>query len=322
MKRFFAFSFLFSLAVLFLYSCQKELSEETNSNNASFSVHDDSTLSCFPIIVGGTYYNGVSANHDTNFIKIVVNVKSTGNYAISSSVSNGFSFSDSGFFSKTGVDTLILKAKGTPILIKSTAFTLSADTLGTCSFFVDVQDSTGTGLGGGTDTTGGGGGIDTTGTGIDSSGSYSANYRDPNPAADNSWHFTDSANKATYSGALPSGSFSSLLGLNIFAAQGVDANNSNLQFSVLVEFPTPTVKTGSYPANGTGSFIDLSNTQTQMSLYSAQGSTAEETADPSYINVTSYDATTKRIKGSFRCWATDSNGKSALIKGSFNTIIQ
>lgn len=317
MKHFLTFGFLIAVSLTTLFSCQKELSQESDLNLALFSFQDDSTANCYPIEINGTYYSGVSAERDTNFVKVVVNVKSTGNYFISSSLSNGFRFSDSGFFSKVGMDTILLKAYGTPILFKLTDFTVTSTSDTSCPFTVDVRDSTGTGLGG----------IDTTGTGgggtVDTSSSYSKTYEDPNPASDNSWHFTDSTNNASYSGSMPLGSFGSLSGISVFATGGTDSTNVNLLFSLLINFPTGVITTGAYPANneiGFISFIDQSQTVNDV-IYNSDAATANEEADPSYINITSYDPITKRIKGSFRLWATDVNGAPALLKGSFNTVI-
>ena len=314
MKRLAVFGFLFVATTLFSISCQKELSQESNLNNATFSLHDDSSKICYPVLVNGDYYNGVSAARDLNFITVIVNVKSTGNYNISSNTPNGFFFSDSGFFSRTGLDTLILKAKGTPILIQTNDYVFPSDSLGNCGFSIDVQDSTGTGLGGTTDTSGNGGGTVTNGG--------SADYVDPNPAADNSWHFTDSTNNKTYSGTMLPANFQSSFGLNVLSGGGTVTNNTSEVFNFIINMPTNAVTTGSYAADAVTAFLTLANVSTLAEEYNTDGSTANEATDPSYINVTSYDASTKRLKISFRCWATDANGNPALIKGSVNTTVQ
>lgn len=312
MKRLLVFGFLFSLVAGVLLSCQKELSQEVDHNTATGSIHDDSTGECFPITVNGTYYNGVSANRDTNFVLLIVNVKSTGNYTIASSLSNGFSFSDSGFFSKIGLDTIMLHAQGAPILQQATDFTVAFDTT-VCGFTVDVKDSTGTGLGGVTDTT----------IIIDSSGSYSASYVDPDPAGDGIWHFTDSTNNVTYSGSIQAGGVfrDNGDGTSNFQCQGFVTTNSNLSLTISLIFPTTSIETGSYQLDGMTTRLFLLNISAFANDYDANAATSNEDADPSYINITSYDAATKRIKGSFRCWAEDANGNPALIKGSFNTVI-
>lgn len=300
MKRLWMFGFAFFLATIALVSCQKEFSQESNTNTASFSLHD-TTLSCYPIIVNGSYYDGVSAARDSNFIKVVVNVKSTGNYTISSIKQNGFYFSDSGFFSKTGIDTVILKAKGTPILIQSTSFTITADSLGACSFMVDVQDSTGTGLGG----SGGG-----TTTGGDSS------YIDPNPAPKNTWHFTDTATKITYSGIFTTLEGAGFRNDTLFVA-GQVAGGVDTLFGISVKMPSaPTITPGIYPVNASNN-IGLQKSADGSDIYYANDASAALGAGNSYITIISN--TGGQLVGSFHVYA-ELNGTSppTLIEGSFN----
>lgn len=298
MKRLGMFGFVLFLTTLVLVSCQKEYSQETNTNIASFSLHD-TTLSCYPIIVNGTYYDGVSAAGDSNFIKIVVNVKSTGNYTISSIKQNGFSFSDSGFFSKTGIDTVKLKAKGTPILIQSTSFSITADSLGACNFIVDVQDSTGTGLGGGT-------------TGGDSS------YIDPNPATKNTWHFTDTATKITYSGIFTVQEGAGFNGNNdTLLIAGQMPTNIDTLFGMSIKMPSAvTITPGIYPVNATNN-VALEKMADGSDIYLADDITAALGAGNSYITIISNSG--GQLTGSFHVYA-EFNGASppTLIKGSFN----
>ena len=297
MKRLLVFGFIVSILVFVLYSCQKELSQESNLNNASFSLHDDSTSQCYPISVNGTYYDGVSAARDTNFITIIVNIKSTGNYNISSTSSNGFSFSDSGFFSKTGLDTLQLKAKGTPILIKSTDFTLTADSLGSCGFFINVQDSTGSGLG------------STTGTSSDSS------YIDPNIATTNTWHFTDTATNITYSGTFTSLEGAGFRNDTLFVAG--QASTIDTLFGATLKIPSLTIAPGIYPVTATNS-VALENSTTQTDIYAANNITAAAGSGNSYITIISYSG--GQLTASFHAYA-EFNGVSTLIVGSFNCTV-
>ena len=304
MKRLLIPVFLFGIATLFLLSCQKELSQESNINNATFSLLNDSTLTCLDTVaVNGDYYNGVAAR-DVNFITVVVNVKTTGNYTIASTDKNGFYFSDSGFFSRIGLDTLVLKMKGRPILIQLTDFTFG-DT--TCPFQVDVQDSTGTGLGG----------VDTSGSGAN--GSYSASYVDPDPASDGTWHFTDSTNNRTYSGTTIPATFVSVENLNQLSIGGYESSITNTLFAIGISMPTTTIQAGSYQLDAaSASFSYSDDLQSAITDYIGIGSTDKEATDPSFVNIT-YDESSKRLKGSFRCWAQDKDGNPALVKGSFNT---
>ncbi len=298
MKRLLVFGFVFSIAVLILFSCQKELSQESNNNTASFSLHD-TTLSCYPIIVNGTYYDGVAATRDTNFIKIVVNVKATGNYTITSSKQNGFYFSDSGFFSKPGIDTLILKAQGVPILIQSTSFTLTADSLGACSFFVNVQDSTGTGLG----SAGGG-----TTVGSDSS------YIDPNLATTNTWHFTDTATKITYSGTFTTLEGAGFRNDTLFVAG--QTSTLDTLFGMTILMPSATITPGIYPINASNN-LALQKSANGSDIYYANNVTASVGKGNSYITIISNS--NGQLTGSFHVYAS-LNGAAppTLIEGSFN----
>ncbi len=307
MKRIAVYGFLFVVMALFSLSCQKELSQESNLNNATFSLHDDSTKACFPIEVSGNYYNGVPAAGDLNFITVIVNIQKTGNYNIASSTQNGFSFADSGFFSKTGLDTLILKARGTPILVQTNDFTFNVDSLGTCGFSIEVQDSTGTGLGGGT-------------VAIDTS------FIDTNPLNDNEWHFTDSISGTSYSGtfitkATVDNSDNPIV-LNI-AGVGSDPNQV---FGVSFALPNGVVKTGIYPIEE-DNVVGLYNLPDYTIVYQSDEDVVDDANDAnksySYIKITSYDASAKHIIGSFHCWTEDDNGNNlTLIKGSFNTFIE
>src|SRR3954463_15461616 len=150
------FGGIIAIGFFFLFfSCQKEysLEQETSVGVAKGSLKD-SLGNCLPDSLHGTFYNGVTPGGDTAFVDIQVNVDSVGNYRIYTDLQNGFMFADSGFFNTTGITTVRLKPIGTPILNISTNFTVTFDTTA-CGFTVNVQDSTGTGLGGGGNSGGG-----------------------------------------------------------------------------------------------------------------------------------------------------------------------
>src|SRR3954468_8813058 len=159
MKNIFGDIILISCFFLF-FSCQKEYSfeKEATIGGAKGSLKD-SLGNCLPNSVHGTFYNGVTPGVDTAFVDIQVNVDSAGNYRIYTDLQNGFMFADSGFFNSTGITTVRLKPIGTPILNIPANFTVTFDTTA-CGFTINVQDSTGTGLGGGGNP--GGGGTDST----------------------------------------------------------------------------------------------------------------------------------------------------------------
>ena len=130
-------------------SCQKELSIETNLPSAAQGSLQDSLGNCLEDSVVGTYYGGITPGRDTAYVEVKVNVTTAGSYAIMSNTQNGIYFSDSGYFSTTGINTIKLKPVGTPIIPGGPYdFNISFDST-TCYFTLNVQDSTGTGLGGG-----------------------------------------------------------------------------------------------------------------------------------------------------------------------------
>lgn len=154
MKRLLTFCLASLLCAATFIGCQKEYSLEggkQNFNTAQGTLKDTNGT-CLPSFVQGTYYNGVPTG-DTNFVKVVVNFTTPGTYAISTGTQNGFSFADTGIVGSPGLDTIFLKAYGTPTAIQPTDFTITFDST-SCGFTVNVQDSTGTGLGGGTDSMG------------------------------------------------------------------------------------------------------------------------------------------------------------------------
>lgn len=92
---------------------------------------------CSNTTLQGTYVTGVALNA-TNNVVLQVNVTSIGKYSISTSVHNGFGFSDSGTFTSTGIQNIILKGSGTPLAVEATTFPLITTT-SVCSFVVVVS---------------------------------------------------------------------------------------------------------------------------------------------------------------------------------------
>lgn len=132
---------LFVMAgILIFVACQKELSFESGfsggrGKGSLFTVGG----SCQPVTVGG-YYLKDSTLTDSNYVIVTLNVTNPGTYNISTETKNGFSFSDSGYFIRTGPQTLKLKAIGKPLVIQQTLFTVTFDT-SFCAFAVDVSDT-------------------------------------------------------------------------------------------------------------------------------------------------------------------------------------
>src|SRR5438309_2589469 len=113
MKRLLLFGFLFVMIASVIISCQKELSYENDQNLGHGTLYD-SNKSCRPIVPNGTYYNGVSAVRDTDFVKVTLTVTQTGSYSLGTDSVNGFGFRSTGFFTKLGDTTITLQAFGTP----------------------------------------------------------------------------------------------------------------------------------------------------------------------------------------------------------------
>lgn len=304
MKRLLLFGFLFILIASVIISCQKELSYETDQDIAHGTLYD-STNSCQPMVANGTYYNGVAASRDTNFVKVIVTVTQTGSYALNTGLVNGFGFSDSGYFSKLGIDTLLLHAYGTPILNTPTDFSLTMDS-STCGFTINVQDSTGTGLGG-------------TGTGVITGDS---SFVDPNPAATNTWHFIDSTSNVTYSGTFdvtnttsPQGGFLQNDTL-VVIGQG---STTDTVFGLTLVLPSQ-LKPGIYPIT-TANNVGLQKVSDNTTLYVSNNVTANAATSNgnSYITITSY--ANNQLAGSFHAYADTKDGVLVLIAGSFNCTV-
>ena len=295
MKKIIILSFiLLPIFFVFFTSCQKEISTENgNTDIQAAGSLKDSTGACYPAVVSGTFYNGITPGSDTCYVSVQVNITTAGSYNISTDLQNGFKLSDSGFFNTTGLQTIKLKPIGTPILNIATDFTYLFDTTA-CAFSINVQDSTGTGLGGGT-----GGGID------------------PDTVSANTWKFTDSTMTQTYIGVMPAGgtTFSTLV-LNSLIITGT-SNNSDSVLLISLVLPNPVIETGTYTTGLTNGF-SFSSISLARTLYKADASTPATIT----IDLTSYDDVTKILTGKFSGQAVDSLGNTVNIThGAFNTVV-
>ena len=295
MKKIIILSFiLLPIFFVFFTACQKEISTENgNTDIQAAGSLKDSTGACYPAVVSGTFYNGITPGSDTCYVSVQVNITTAGSYNISTDLQNGFKLSDSGFFNTTGLQTIKLKPIGTPILNIATDFTYLFDTTA-CAFSINVQDSTGTGLGGAT-----GGGID------------------PDSVSANTWKFTDSTITQTYTGVMPAGgtTFSTLV-LNSLIITGTSSNSDSVLLISLV-LPNPVIETGTYTTGLTNGF-SFSSISLARTLYKADASTPATIT----IDLTSYDDVTKIFTGKFSGQAVDSLGNTVNIThGAFNTVV-
>ena len=279
-----------SFAVLILFftaiGCQKEFSTENGIPDiqAAGSLRD-TFGECFTDSVHGTFYNGVVAGSDTAYVEIKVNVTSAGSYNIQSDLQNGLQFSDSGYFASTGINTVLLKPADVANTPASTVFSISFDS-SVCSFIVDVKDSTGTGLGGGQDTT-----SPTTG--------------------DKAWGFSDTA--GAYSGVIDT-AISTIAGPFKLLTLDGDTDFGDSPFALSILFPGNQIKTGTYTTAAGSAFIFADNT-TGTIIYQA-GNTESFT-----IAVTDYS--NNIITGTFAGNAVDSlGGVHVISSGTFSTPAQ
>ncbi|HRH60104.1 MAG TPA: hypothetical protein PL045_06010, partial [Chitinophagaceae bacterium] len=284
MKRYFSIVYMLLLLFVFAAACQKEVSKETGTVvvEADGSLQD-SLGNCYPSVVHGTFYNGVTPGSDTAYVELTVNVAAAGTYSISTDLQNGFLFADSGFFNATGLNVIKLKPIGTPILQKSTTFSVAFDTT-ICGFTINVQDSTGTGLGGG-----GNGGGDTTGI------------------AEGEWEFyTDSG---YFHGTIDTAAKDDTLGftyLRIYGTTGGDSILTLATFFTGTEIVPGTYTSQSLLANATFYFAEpYPSLASIYYAYLDPVSTSLMT-----IVITSYDSTTREVKGTFSGLANDASGNA------------
>ncbi len=87
---------------------------------------------CAPITNNGTYTQGIMFT-STNTVTVQVNVTTPGTYIISTNTVNGVSFSKSGTFTSTGINSVVLIGSGTPGLSGIQNFTVTFGGT-TCSF--------------------------------------------------------------------------------------------------------------------------------------------------------------------------------------------
>ena len=87
---------------------------------------------CTPVSPSGTFTQGVTLT-STNTVTVSVTVTTVGTYTISTNTVNGVSFSKTGTFTATGLQTVILNGSGTPVSSGNQNFTLTFGS-STCNF--------------------------------------------------------------------------------------------------------------------------------------------------------------------------------------------
>lgn len=139
MKNTLLFAFLLSFASLFFISCEKDYSCEgcggvliTGPAQYSFS---SGSSGCSGAVVSGDFIAGTAVT-TSNIVTLNVMVDSVGSYSITTANINGVSFSGTGFFTRKGVQTIKLRALGTPVTAGDYTYTVGG-TAG-CGFTVTV----------------------------------------------------------------------------------------------------------------------------------------------------------------------------------------
>ncbi|HVZ97488.1 MAG TPA: hypothetical protein VG847_11475 [Chitinophagaceae bacterium] len=95
-----------------------------SGTGASSGVLGNTAGNCTPVTFSGIYAQGQPLD-SSNTVQVQVTVATTGSYTIKSNTVNGVTFSQSGNFVSTGVQTVTLKGSGTPIASGDQDFTIS-----------------------------------------------------------------------------------------------------------------------------------------------------------------------------------------------------
>ena len=101
----------------------------------SVGVFGNSSGNCEPVTLAGTYAQGIALT-SANTVQVQVVVATVGAYAITSDNVNGVSFSKTGSFTATGVQSVILNGSGTPTGTGDQTYTIKYGN-SQCSFKVN-----------------------------------------------------------------------------------------------------------------------------------------------------------------------------------------
>lgn len=133
-------SFFSLLSILLIFaSCSKEYSYEgaiDYGSNTGTAIYDYTGApgSCTTPVINGVYSEGIPVT-SSNYVVLQVTVTTPGTFTVSTALINGVTFSGSGEFFSTGLQTIILTAIGTPVTGGS--FGYIPGTNG-CSFVITV----------------------------------------------------------------------------------------------------------------------------------------------------------------------------------------
>lgn len=126
---------LFLCTCLVLMGCQDKYLMEPSLPSAG-TLKADNSQNCLPQKANGNWIAGKVLN-DSNSLEVSVNVTRTGSYQVQTNSVDGIQFSGSGRFGATGVQTVTLKATGTPVQAGTISFMVQYDS-SQCSFALTV----------------------------------------------------------------------------------------------------------------------------------------------------------------------------------------
>lgn len=107
----------------------------------STGVLGDSLGNCKPLDLKGAYVKGIALTN-ANTVQVQVTVAVAGTYSISTNTVNGVTFSTTGEFTNTGVQTVTLDASGTPAVEGDQTFTIKYGN-SQCTFTVSFLSAAG-----------------------------------------------------------------------------------------------------------------------------------------------------------------------------------
>ncbi|CAN5769643.1 hypothetical protein BH11BAC3_BH11BAC3_04870 [soil metagenome] len=133
-------SLLILLSFIF-YSCEKEYSLEGNIIGGTAVFTFNGPLgACTSAAIAGIYKDGAALDV-TNTVTVSVDVATIGSYSISTAVQGGISFTSTGTFITTGVQTVTLAGAGTPT---AGSYVFSPGGSSGCTFTITVTPPTAT----------------------------------------------------------------------------------------------------------------------------------------------------------------------------------
>lgn len=234
---------------------------------------------CTSAGISGTYKVG-TALVSSNNVAITVNVGTAGTYSITTGAVNGMTFAASGTFTTMGAQTITLLGTGTPTTAGNNIIPVTAGGT-TCSFTIPVAPA---------GTTGGGGSVINRSDTAWSFNQAALSFRGP----------FDTAFTATYPG----------VGFALVMS-GASSNAPGDTLEIDVVFAGTSIQTGTY--------VTTSTTLPTAAYYFYNATGDKYAADPSIsgpvmtIVISSYDAATRVLQGTFSGTARNASGASVPI---------